>query len=278
MQKSYKPERKYSKIMTDDFLSKINTANFIGDKGQKKARKEINSWVEDKTKEMIKDFIAPHTLSDATIMVLVNAIYFRGKWDIGFSEKNTYKGKFNNLENEEDCKFMTNNVQLSYYTDDLLSAVEIPYEDNEASMIILLAKEKNINLSDSLNNQYLKNIIRQSSKRKVNLHLPVFKIESEYELSDYLKEMGMNSAFNTSADFSGITGSKDIHISNIIHKAVIEVNESGTKASAATAVIATRSTSLEPKSVTFKADRSFVFLIKEKSTGIILFMGSLAKP
>ncbi len=278
---SHKLEKEYRKLIANDFKSEVNTANFSSDKGREKARKEINGWVEKTTKEMISDFLAPSVLSNSTTLVLVNAIYFFSKWHVKFPEKNTYKGKFKTAQNKlSNCNYMTDTLQLSYYSDQLLSAVEIPYEDSEASMIILLAKNDSTSLSNYIDNQYLNRIYLSFKNEKVNLHLPKFKMESEYELNKPLKEMGLASAFNSTADFSGITGKKEMHISNVIHKAVIEVNESGTEASAATAVVVSRSAIVGSgtKPIIFKANHPFIFLIREKSTGTILFIGNLAKP
>lgn len=281
LENAYNPEKEYNKLITEDFNSEINTANFSNKKGQEKARKEINSWVEKTTKGKITDFLAPRVLSESTTLVLVNAIYFFSKWSVKFSEANTYKADFKTTQKDTlECDYMTDTSYFQYFSNDLLSAVEIPYENNEASMIILLPKKTSINLSDSVNSLYFRNIYSSLKKEKVELHLPKFKLESEYELSNYLKELGLVSVFNSSADFSGITGKKEIQISNVLHKAIIEVNESGTEASAATAVITSRSAVIgkESKPIIFKADHPFIFLIREKSTGTILFMGNLAKP
>jgi len=281
LQNTYELEKEYGKLIKEDFNSEIKTADFSNNKGQKKARKEINSWVEKTTKGNIPDFLAPRVLSESTTLVLVNAIYFFSKWNVKFTEANTYKAEFKTHHKDTaECDYMTDTSNLLYYSDDLLSAVEIPYENNEASMIILLPKNTSINLSDSINSLYFRKIYSRFTNEKVALHLPKFKLESEYELSTYLKELGLVSVFNSSADFSGITGKKEIHISNVLHKAVIEVNESGTEASAATAVITSRSVGVDEgsKPIIFKADHPFIFLIREKSTGTILFMGNLAKP
>ena len=175
---------------------------------------------------------------------------------------------------------MKNTLYLAHYSDDLLSAVEIPYENDEASLIVILPKDKNQKLSGLVDMMYFNKIYRMLKQKKVELHLPKFKLESEYELSSYLKELGLKSAFGSSADFSGITGKKEIHISNILHKAVVELDESGTEASAATAVITSRSASVgtHTRPILFKANHPFIFLIREKSTGTILFMGNLVKP
>ncbi len=281
LENSYKLEKEYRKLISYDFKSEVNTANFSSEKGRKKARNEINSWVEKTTKGMISDFIAPNVLSNSTMLVLVNAIYYFSKWNIKFPKENTYKGIFKTSQKDSSsCDYMTDTSNYSYYTDNLLSAIEIPYENNEASMIILLPKNPSENLSESINSLYFRKIYSSFKKEKLELHLPKFKLKSEYELNKYLIEMGLASIFNSSADFSGITGSKELFISNVIHKAAIELNESGTKASAATAVVVSRSAIVgnATKPTLFKADHPFMFLIRENSTGTILFMGNLAKP
>jgi len=281
MENAYKLEKEYKNIISGDFKSEVNKANFSNNRGREKARKEINLWVEKKTKEKISDLIGPRVLTESTTLVLVNAIYFFSNWHVQFPKANTYKSEFKTSPKEiTESEYMTDTLHLKYYTDELLSAVEIPYEDGEASMIVLLPNDASVNLSEFVNNQYFRKIYSGLKNEKVELHLPKFKLESDYELKKYLKEMGLSRIFNSSADFSGITGKKEIHISNVIHKAVIEVNESGTEASAATAVITTRSANVGKgiRPILFKADHPFIFLIREKSTGTILFMGNLAKP
>jgi serpin B len=280
LEKAYKLKKRYAKEISENFKSELNKADFVSVTGRDSARNEINRWVEEKTKEMITDFIPPDVLSASTTMVLVNAIYYLGKWNTAFPKQKSYKADFkSSKEKKVVCEFMKNTLNLTYYSDSLLRAVEIPYEDNEASLIVVLPKNKSTKLSGLLDNNYFGKIYRGFKNRKVELHLPKFKLESEYELNSYLKELGLKSAFDASADFSGITGKKEIHISNILHKAVMVLDESGTEASAATAVITSRSVSNNyTKPVLFKADYPFIFLIREKSTGTILFMGNLVEP
>lgn len=281
LENAYKLKKVFKKIIAEDFMSKVNKANFSTKKGREKAKKEINSWVEKTTKGKIADFLTPKVLSESTTLVLVNAIYFYSNWDVKFAKANTYKAKFEtSTENISECDYMTDTSNFLYYSNDLLSAVEIPYQNNEASLIILLPNNASNNLSDLVDYQYFAKLYPKLKNEKVALHLPKFKLESKYELNSYFKKMGLVSAFKPTANFSGITGKKEIHISNVIHKATVEINESGTKASAATAVITTRSAIIgkKTKPILFKANHPFVFLIREKSTGTILFIGNLAKP
>lgn len=281
LEKAYKPKKRYEKEISKDFKSELNKVDFLSSTGRESARKEINQWVETKTKEKITDFIPPDVLNASTTMILVNAVYFLAKWNTAFPEQNTYEADFKTGGKEKTvCKFINNTQYLPYYSDDLLRAVEIPYEDNEASLIVILAKKTDEELNGLVDYDYFSKLYRGLRRVKIDLQLPKFKIESEYELSSYLKELGLKSAFDSSADFSGITGKKEFHISNILHKAVMELDESGTEASAATAVLTSRSVSVgsTTRPILFKADHPFVFIIREKSTGTILFIGKLTNP
>ena len=281
LENSYKLKKRYAKEISENFKSELNKADFVSTTGREDARQNINQWVEKKTKEMITDFIPPDVMDASTTMVLVNAIYFLGKWHTEFPVTNSYEADFKSVgEKNTKCTFMKNTLYLAHYSDDLINAVEIPYENNEASLIVILPNDKNQKLSGLVDMVYFNKIYRMLKQEKVELHLPKFKLESEYELNSYLQELGLKSAFNSTADFSGITGKKEIHISNVLHKAVMEIDESGTEASAATAVITSRSASVgnNTRPILFKADHPFIFLIREKSTGIILFMGNLFEP
>jgi len=267
-------KKRFENDLNDIFQAQIQKANFSDKQGVEQARQNINQWVEEKTKNKIKDFIAPGVLDESTVIVLVNAVYYYAKWKVQFEETDIYKDNFTNIDkNELLTEFMRSILSIPYYNNSEVEAVEIPYENDEASLIIILPNDFE-NFSEKLDYQYFRKIVDGFSKKSVKLSIPKFKQESEYNLVEYFKNMGINDLFTSKADLSGFTGDKDIHISKVLHKAIIEINESGTEASAATAVIGSRSVSGNKDMVIFKADKPFYYFIKENSTGVILFAGS----
>jgi serpin B len=174
---------------------------------------------------------------------------------------------------------MNSRVNALYYEDESLQAIEIPYKKKEASMMVILPKENTKSAIKGIDYKYFTDITKSLELKRVKLSIPKFKMEVMYELKDIMMIMGMKTAFSRDADFSGITGGKDLTISKILHQSVIDVNESGTEASSSTAVISMRSTMVTKDiPIVFKADRPFLFLVKENGTNTILFMGYMAEP
>jgi serpin B len=159
-----------------------------------------------------------------------------------------------------------------------MQVVEIPYQNKSSSMIIFLPKSDSKITTENFNYEYLKKVGKSMVIRDVILSIPKFNMAVNYELSEGLKKMGLKSAFEPGADFSGITGNKSLLLDKILHKSVIEVSEKGSVAASSTAVISMRSTKIAREVVEFKANRPFYFMIKQNSGNLILFMGYLAKP
>jgi len=238
----------------------------------------INAWIENQTNGKIKDMIDPSALSEYTRLVLTNAIYFKGLWENQFDPDYTIQTDFKISANEtvkvdmmslSDCVF-------NYTETDELEILKMPYQGNDVSMIVILSKENNISVVESfLNAGSLEDWNSSIREIKININIPKFKFETEYNLNNLLVKMGMIDAFSPNdADFSGMDGTKNLFISDVLHKAFVEVNEEGTEAAAATSVIVT--TSAIP--FTFNADHPFVFLIRHEKTGAILFMGKIINP
>ena len=243
------------------------------------ARKQINQWVEEETNKKIKDLIKEGTLSPSVRMVLANAIYFNGKWAYPFNKSQTRPEMFYmNENNRKRVLFMHRSVSVKYYEDELAQVVELPYSGKDLSMMIMLPQEVSgihkleQKLDTGLYNEYQESMF----SKKVDLWLPRFRVETQYNLNQPLKNLGMNSAFSGDADFSGMTGNKELFISDVAHKAFVEVSEEGTEAAAATGAVMSK-TSLVKK-VEFRADHPFIYLIKDNRTGSILFMGRLFEP
>jgi len=279
LQKNFKLEKEYTKLVEENYLAKCKNVDFKDETDREKGRKEINTWVDKQTKGNITDFIKPGILSESTAMVLIKAVYFKAIWQSEFSPQNTKNAKFLAVIGDSiDCKMMNNELKTNYFEDNLAQVIEIPYESNKSSMIVILPKDSAKSDLKQFGSAYLNKFYQHLELVDVNLSLPSFKMEVEYELSDALKKMGMKSAFDPGANFSGITGQKDLIVTNVLHKSIIDVSEKGTEASSTTAVISMRSTSINKKPIVFKADHPFIFFIKDRGTGVIIFMGYLAQP
>jgi serpin B len=234
---------------------------------------QINKWVEENTNSLIHDLIPPGVLDAMVRIVLVNAIHFKAPWTVPFEEKRTFKCDFHNLDGRISIIDMMamNEVLLPYLRDDTCEAVYLPYGDGSMGMLVVMPDEFQA-FSDSLDNDRLQDIFRRcGSRRKIDLRLPKFKLESTLGLSRHMRDLGMVDAFSLpEADFSGISSKRDLYISAILHKAVVEVSEEGTEAAAATAVVMRcLCMSNHPRMI---VKRPFIFAICLKD-GTPLFMG-----
>lgn len=237
----------------------------------------INGWVDEQTHHKIPEIISE--LSGYDAMVLINAIYFKGVWKIKFDTNATMKGYFF-LENGNsvNANMMHLKDTVLYQKNDLFQALKLNYGSGNFGMVILLPDEgKNCNdILNQMNPDKWESWMSGFSRQKVNVALPQFKFAYKIKLKDMLKKMGMGIAFGPSADFTRIS-SGGIYIGDVIHKAFVEVNEGGTEAAAATAVVMVGSAA--PTNETyFTADKPFLFAIVEQSTKSIVFMGRLSDP
>ncbi len=249
-----------------------------------KSRVTINNWVEDQTNDKIKDIIPLGMLTRDTRLVLTNAIYFKGKWVLQFDEKKTVEDDFHVTSvNNVKVQMMSlsgEKAKFDYAENDDLQMIELPYQGDELSMTILLPKKNDISVAENyLDAQKMSSLQEMKSERQVRLYLPRFKFDTKYFMAEDLKEMGMPTAFSDVADFSGMTGKNDLQISEVIHQAFVEVNEEGTEAAAATVVIMDKISAGPPNQIpVFNADHPFIFMITEKVSGNILFMGRVENP
>ena len=253
----------------------ITPVNYAGD--PQRARQQINAWVEEKTRDKIKELLKPHHVTPLTTLALVNAIYFKGNWSNSFDKAETRDNIFClNAQDTVKVSMMEQKARFGYAVTDTLQVLEMPYVGGDLSMIVLLPQEKTglPDLEDSLSVDAIGEWTRQLRQMKVRVFLPRFKLTGEFDLSKTLKAMGMIAAFGD-ADFSGMTGQRDLFISEVVHKAFVDVNEEGTEAAAATAVVMSRGVEAAPL---FYADHPFIFLIRENSTGSLLFLGRVVDP
>ena len=246
----------------------LENVDFVNE--TEKTRQQINQWVEDKTNEKIKNLIPQGALDAMTRLVLTNAIYFKGDWAIQFDNDNTEdEDFFVSPDKTVTAPLMYQKEVLKYAQTDTLQLLEMAYKGNDLSMVVLLPKEKDglAGLEKELNAENLAAWQKKMYKKEVLVYLPKFKMTSQFGLTDTLKKMGMPDAFDISkADFSGMTGNKDLFISAILHKAFVEVNEKGTEAAAATGVMMAASAVIEVP--VFRADHPFVFIIKDNTTEV----------
>lgn len=264
----------------DEFLA-VNREIFDApvtplDFSQAKAADEINQWISDATKKKIEKMLEPPIPANV-IMYLINAIYFKGEWTQPFDPKQTFSATFQagDGSSSREVMMMSKNGKAEYGEGENYQAVRLPYGGGKAAMYCILPRE-DISIHDFIaeldEEQWQR--IRESIKEQddVQLKLPRFKLEYGIKnLNDSLTALGMGEAFTEEADFSGIRDG--LYISRVLHKAVIEVNEEGSEAAAATVVEIRESAAREP--LTFIADRPFVFMISDDETGTILFMGKM---
>jgi len=271
----------FLKIGTSQYDAKLNQVDF--ETQADSAIREINRWVENKTKDKIQNILAPGSLDNATRLALVNAIYFKGEWVKAFDKKATFPQPFYLTKNRKaDVPLMYHTDKVRYMEDNAIQAVELPYKGNELTMVIVLPKEVEgcSQLENSLDLRNLSGWLKAMKSQEVILFVPRFKMESSFELSRELEKMGMRDAFHGNANFSGMDGTTDLFISSVSHKAWVEVSEEGTEAAAATVARfgGKSDVKLEPPCPTFRADHPFIFLIRHNRSGSILFLGRLANP
>lgn len=245
------------------------------------ARKTINAWVGTQTRDRIKDLLKPGVLDSDTRLVLTNAICFKGIWKSRFKTDSTWRMRFHVTRSQKvDSPMMAQTGSFGYAESKDLQILELPYQGETLSMVIFLPKERDglADLEGSLNADALKGWLAGLRPTEVEANLPTFRMTSDFSLRDTLSALGMPSAFEPGkADFSGIADAKQgLFISAVVHKAFVEVNEEGTEAAAATA--ASHSCGAPPRHTVFLADQPFLFLIRDRKSGAILFMGRVVDP
>ncbi len=278
-QKDYHFEQDYLDTVAEHYGAGMRLVNFL--EQAEEARQTINQWVVEKTQGKIEDLIPRGGVGPATRLVLANAIYFKASWMEQFSEDLTQDGTFHTLEGESVTVPMMSYASphtLRYQESDRYQAVELPYVGEKVSMLVLVPDQGAFeDFENSLDGERLRGIIQGLEPGSVRLTFPKFEFESELSLADVLSEMGMPIAMSAGADFSGMTGAKDLFISDVFHKAYVNVNEEGTEAAAATAVVMTESAApADP--VQLMVDRPFLFLIRDQETGAVLFFGRVLNP
>jgi serpin B len=274
----------YTSLMKRDYGAGFKPVDFHAN--PEAARALINDWVAKQTQQKILNLVPAGSVTTTTRLVLTNAIYFKAAWATQFSKSQTQAEDFH-LDSTKSVKaqLMHEAKGYSYLRGPSFQALELPYMSNELSMIVLLpdAPDGLPALEQSLTAASLKTWIDSLRyEETVIVTFPRFKITRQFELSSTLEALGMTQAFQPGiADFSGITGDKSFSISAAIHKAYIDVDEEGTEAAAATAVMMVGAAMRQgppPPPITFRADHPFLFLIRDNSSGAILFLGRVTDP
>jgi serpin B len=271
----------YLELVEDHYGATITPVDYV--QATEASRNKINTWVAEKTRHKITDLIGPGAITFNTVMVLCNAVYFKGDWMTPFDEKRTRRLPFHLPDGKQmDVPMMRRLGTFGYGEIDAIQLLEIPYEGNDLSMIVLLPQspEGLTHIEKRLTIQNLNSWLSQLRKQQVHVYLPKFKMSwGTYDLVPYLRQLGMDDPFIPGrADFSGMDGTKSLFISLVLHKAFIGVDEQGTEAAASTTVVMRKSTMDAPKPAVFRADHPFLFLIRENGTGCILFMGRIMRP
>ena len=276
-QKDYEFLSDFLDVLAENYGAGLRILDFITE--TEESRLTINDWVYNQTEERIEDLIPPGAIDALTRLVLTNAIYFNAAWEYPFDEAMTADGPFYLLDGAQVTMPMMRQTESFGYTEgEGYQAVELRYDGGELSMVILLPESGKFEASEEgLAAQQVTDIVSDLQPIEVALTMPQFEFDSEFSLKDTLAEMGMPVAFSSGADFSGVTGNRDLFITDVVHKAFVSVDEAGTEAAAATAVIVGL-TSLPDPPVEVTMDRPFIFLIRDVETGAILFVGRVLNP
>jgi serpin B len=267
----------YLDLLAQNYGAGLRILDFI--KSPEPSRVTINQWVSDQTEGRIKDLLPSGSITTLTRLVLTNAIYFNAAWQSQFNAKSTASGVFHLLSNSDiNVPMMKQQGHFNYAETKDYQALEIPYDGQELSMVVLLPAAGQFNtVQSSLSGEGVASIIQSLKSETVNLSMPKFQIESQFGLKQSLSQMGMPVAFTDQADLSGMDGKKDLFISDVVHKAFVTVDETGTEAAAATGVIV-GTTAMPANVYNFSMDRPFIFLIRDIQTGAILFVGRVLNP
>jgi serine protease inhibitor len=269
---------KYSNNIENYYGGKAALLDFVNELEQ--SRQTINSFIEEQTRDKIKDLIPEGLLNQDTRLVLTNAIYFKGLWKVEFDKSDTREENFNISPSETIkvpmMKMKPEEEKFNYARTEELEILELSYKDEKISMLILLPNESLEDVESDLTLEKINEYKSQMRETELSsISIPKFEFDTKYFMNETLASLGMPTAFSSNADFSGITGRKDLFISSVIHQAYIGVDEKGTEAAAATAVV--MELAMAPTN-NFKADHPFVFIIQDKETGNILFMGRVVNP
>jgi serpin B len=264
-----------------EYLAGLEELDFAGD--TEGARQTINAWVENQTHDRIKELLVRGILTPDSVLVLTNAVYFKAPWEHPFQEAATRDEDFRLSSGRKvRVPFMHQTQDLRYLDGDTFQALELPY-GGYLSLVVFLPRKVDglVAFEKSLTAARVDTWLKSLKTYTVDVSLPRFKTTARFSLAETLSRMGMSSAFSAAADFSGIAGGRGLYISAVEHQACVDVDEEGTEAAAATAVVIRCCATIRlepPERSVFKADHPFLYLIYDTATGSILFLGRFTNP
>jgi serpin B len=272
----------FEKALTDSFQAPPTPLNFIAN--PEAARSQINGWVEERTKQRIKNLLQLGAIKDDTGLILTSAIYFYGNWQHPFVTSNTQPAPFTLPTGAvAEASFMNRTSRLGYAETPAAQILEMPYAGTGMAFDIVLPRAVTglPDIEKSLTLESLTGWLGSLETRSVQVSLPKFRAESAFSLGEALSAMGMPTAFTDQADFSGISGAdpqRRLSVDMFAHKAFVDVSEKGTEAAAAGAIWMRVGSAKAVQPVVFRADHPFLFLIRDTGTGTVLFIGRLMDP
>jgi serpin B len=283
-QKDYSFQPSFLSMLAENFKSKLQLVDFKNDTERQQAVSDINQWVSQSTEGMINQLVSSKDLSVETRLILANAIYFKAKWKTPFLIEKTDNDEFILLTgNKVTVPMMHSRASFNYAKSSEYQAVELPYKGKPMSMVIVMPQEGQFeSVEKTFNYPFVEQVLAKLKSNELVLSMPKLKFEAQFSLGKTLEDMGMLNAFKPDkADFSGMakeTEQDKLYISEVIHKAVIEVEETGTKAAAASGVIAYTSEIKEKLPEIMLINKPFLFFIRDIESGIVLFIGRVMNP
>jgi serpin B len=268
----------FEAVLAQNYGAEAKRVDFVND--AEGAVERINSWVSENTEGRIPQLIGPDAIDSTTVLVLTNAIYFKASWGTPFDEGETRDDPFYLLDGTEIAvPMMRQEAAFPYRREDDCRAVILPYVGGQMSMVVIMPNEGMFEtFEESLTVERITDIVSGARQRELRLYLPRFRMESQFQLNDALSSLGLADLFTTRADLSNMTGVDDIHVSAVIHQAFLEVDEIGTVAAAATAVVTARDLADGEEPSRLRIDHPFIVLIVDDETKAILFLGRVMNP
>jgi serpin B len=268
-------EPAYLEALASRFGAGLRLVDYVG--ATEAARQAINAWVDEQTEQRIPELLVPGILTPETRLTLVNAVYLKAPWLTAFADEATAPATFTRADGTTvDVPTMSLTSHMRHAAGGDWAAVEIPYLGGLLAMTLIVPADLAA-FEEALTPETLDAIFDGLTDAEVDLALPRFSIETKASLGDALAALGMPAAFTGEADFSGITTAERLAISDVIHQANIDVDEKGTEAAAATAVVM-RATAMPAEPVAVRVDRPFLFALRDVPTGAVLFLGLVGDP
>lgn len=278
-QQGYAFHRNYLERLAREFNAPLGELNFVA--APEPSRVTINQWVSDQTNQRIPELLPDGSVTVLTRLVLTNAIYFKADWLYPFNKDRTQNAPFALAAgNSADVPLMNQTKRFGYFEDDMVQVLDMPYQSGGLSMTAVLPKQPGdlARVEQQLTADRVAAWTKALRRAEVVVAFPKFKLEAAFTLNDVLSELGMPRAFSEQAEFGRMTSAEELKISAVIHKAFVEVDETGTEAAAATGVVMEARAAIPSEPKVFRADRPFLFMIRHQQSGAILFAGRLSDP